>query len=151
MKEVKYIKLKIFLFACSLFHDICLELGPSYNATICIRILTQFLVEEEHINKITVQILLLMKRNNMLVQEILYGTLIHLLSLGGVDRIYEKIVISVKRCLKKILGKNTVTYEELQTILYETEIIFNKRPLTLLMKIQMILDLHLITCYLADA
>ena len=92
-----------------------------------------------------------MKRNNMLVQEILYGTLIHLLSLGGVDRIYEKIVISVKRCLKKILGKNTVTYEELQTILYETEIIFNKRPLTLLMEIQMILDLHLITCYLADA
>ena len=46
---------------------------------------------------------------------------------GGV---YERIVRSVKRCLKKILGKNTVTYEELQTILYGIELVLNNRPLT---------------------
>ena len=41
--------------------------------------------EEEHqllFSLITVQILLLMKRNNMSVQEISYGTLINLLLLG---------------------------------------------------------------------
>ena len=42
----------------------------------------------------------------------------------------ERIVRSVKRCLKKIWGKNTVTYEELQTKLYEIEIILNNRLLT---------------------
>ena len=46
---------------------------------------------------------------------------------GGV---YERIIRCVKRCLKKVLGRNTVTYEELQTILYEIELILNNRPLT---------------------
>ena len=46
---------------------------------------------------------------------------------GGV---YERIVRSVKRCLKKILGKSKITYEELQTILYDIEAVLNNRPLT---------------------
>ena len=70
-----------------------------------------------------VQTLQLMKCNNMLVQKILHGTLIHLLLLGGEEYIQE-----VQNSLKKILGKNTVTYKEFQTILYEIEIILNNRP-----------------------
>jgi hypothetical protein len=43
---------------------------------------------------------------------------------------FERLVKSVKRCLKKILGKACVTYEELLTILTEIECVLNPRPLT---------------------
>ena len=44
---------------------------------------------------------------------------------------FERILVkSTKRCLKKILGTARVTYEELLTIIVETEGILNSRPLT---------------------
>ena len=43
---------------------------------------------------------------------------------------FERLVKSVKRCLKKILGRACVTYEELLTILTEIECVLNSRPLT---------------------
>ena len=43
---------------------------------------------------------------------------------------FERLVKSTKRCLKKILGTARVTYEELLTIIVETEGILNSRPLT---------------------
>ena len=42
----------------------------------------------------------------------------------------ERMVRSTKRCLRKILEKANVTYNELQTILKEIECIINNRPLT---------------------
>ena len=46
--------------------------------------------------------------------------------LGG---FYERLVRSVKMCLKKVLGRTFVTFEELQTILCEIEAVINSRPL----------------------
>ena len=43
---------------------------------------------------------------------------------------FERLVKSTKRCLKKSLGTARVTYEELLTIVVETERILNSRPLT---------------------
>ncbi len=43
---------------------------------------------------------------------------------------FECLVKSVKRCLKKILGRACVMYEELLTILTEIECVLNSRPLT---------------------
>ena len=43
---------------------------------------------------------------------------------------FERLVKSTKRCLKKSLGTARVTYEELLTIIVETEGILNSRPLT---------------------
>ena len=44
--------------------------------------------------------------------------------------IFERLVRSVKRCLKKTIGGATLTYEELLTAVVEVEMILNGRPLS---------------------
>ena len=46
---------------------------------------------------------------------------------GGV---YERMVRSTKRCLKKVLRNASLSYEELETVIYEVECVINSRPLT---------------------
>ena len=43
---------------------------------------------------------------------------------------WERLVRSVKRCLRKTLGRSTLTFDELATILVEIEATLNNRPLT---------------------
>ena len=43
---------------------------------------------------------------------------------------WERLIKSVKRCLRKSLGKRKVNYEEMLTLLIEIERIINNRPLT---------------------
>jgi hypothetical protein len=45
---------------------------------------------------------------------------------------YERLVRTVKSCLKKTLGRTYTTFEELQTILCDVEIAINNRPLAYL-------------------
>ena len=43
---------------------------------------------------------------------------------------YERLVGIMKSCLKKIMGKALLTFEELRTEVYEIECTLNSRPLT---------------------
>ena len=43
--------------------------------------------------------------------------------------IFEHLIGSTKRCLKKVIGKSSL-YEELATVLIEVENVLNNRPLT---------------------
>lgn len=44
--------------------------------------------------------------------------------------IFERLVRSTKRCLRKVLGQAKFTHDELLTALAETEMVINSRPLT---------------------
>ncbi len=46
---------------------------------------------------------------------------------GGV---FERMIQSTKRCLRKIIGKSQLTYDELLTALTEIELVVNSRPLS---------------------
>ena len=43
---------------------------------------------------------------------------------------WERLIQSVKKCLKKTVGRTSLDYDELNTVLVETESIINSSPLT---------------------
>ena len=46
------------------------------------------------------------------------------------DGFWERLLRSVKRPLKKVLGRSSLTYDELNTIIIEIESLINARPIT---------------------
>ena len=43
---------------------------------------------------------------------------------------FERMIISTKRCLRKMIGQARFTLDELMTMVVEVEAIINSRPLT---------------------
>jgi len=46
------------------------------------------------------------------------------------DGIFERMIRSTKRCLRKAIGRARLTYDELLTVVTEVEMVINFRPLT---------------------
>ena len=44
--------------------------------------------------------------------------------------IFERLIGSMKRCLRKVVGKANLTYDELNTAIIETESVLNSRPIS---------------------
>ena len=122
----------IFLYTCSSTRSLCLDLVPDYSAPTCIRGLRRFFSRRG-----TPLSILSDNGSNFTATE----TQDFVTNLvikwqfnppaspwwGGV---FERLIRSVKRCLRKVLLTAKLTYEEFLTILYEIEIILNNRPLT---------------------
>lgn len=50
--------------------------------------------------------------------------------------IFERLVQSVKRCLRKTIGRAKLSPDELLTIVIEVEMIINSRPLTVITELR---------------
>ena len=48
----------------------------------------------------------------------------------GWGGIFERMIKSAERCLKKSVGRASMTYDELSTLVTEIEAVLNSRPLT---------------------
>ena len=45
-------------------------------------------------------------------------------------RLFERLICSVKRCLRKVVGKASLTYDQLNTAIIEVESVLNCRPIS---------------------
>ena len=55
----------------------------------------------------------------------------------------ERLIRSIKKCLKKCIGQANLTYDELNTLIVEAECIINSRPITYLYDDQEGITTHL--------
>ena len=44
--------------------------------------------------------------------------------------LFERLIGMTKRCLRKIIGRASLTYDEINTVIVEVECVLNSRPLT---------------------
>ena len=49
---------------------------------------------------------------------------------GGGGGFWERLIKVTKECLKRVIGRSSLTFDELHTLLIEVEGVINARPLT---------------------
>ncbi|KAK6181888.1 hypothetical protein SNE40_009666 [Patella caerulea] len=66
--------------------------------------------------------------NYFVNKQVIWGTIVETAPWWG--GFWESLAKSLKRCLKKTIGRSTLKFEELRTLLVEIETTLNNRPLT---------------------
>ena len=122
----------IVLYTCHATRNICLDLVPSYDAPSCIRTLRRFFsrrgvptsIKSDNGSNFTAE-----ETQNYCSRIGVQWTFNPPASpwWGG---LFERLIRSTKRCIKKVLLKSKVTFEEMLTVLQEIETVINNRPLT---------------------
>ena len=122
----------ISLFTCATTRAIHLDLAVDCSASSCIRVLQRFIsrrgtpkliISDNGTNFISADVQSYAAEHNI-------SWKFNLASAPWQGGFFERLVQSVKRCLKKLIGHSRLTFEELLSVLYEIEMILNNRPLT---------------------
>ena len=126
-------KAYILLFTCAATRSVHIELCPSLSGSCLIRCLKRFISRRGKFNMAI--------SDNF--QTFISDALKQLLAFEGIKwthilpkspwwgALYERLIRIIKESLRKCVGRARFTYEELETVLVEIEMVINSRPLTL--------------------
>ena len=127
-------KVWIFLFTCCSSRALVLDLVPDCSATTAIRGLRRFFarrgVPSEILSDNGTQFTAEETQAFVASKSIKWRFNVAAAPWWG--GIFERLIRSTKRCLKKVLTNSRLTYEELMTVIQEIECVINNRPLTFL-------------------
>ena len=139
----KSTKVWICLYTCCTVRAVHLDLVPDLTTSSFLRSLKRFAARRGLPRRIVSDNGKTFKAATKAIQVIVKSREVqeHLTGLGvewkfNVERapwwggIFERMVRSTKRCLKKTIGRARLTYDELLTSLIEVEMVINSRPLT---------------------
>ena len=139
----KSTKVWICLYTCCTVRAVHLDLVPDLTTSSFLRSLKRFAARRGLPRRIVSGNAKTFKAAAKAIQAIVTSREVqeHLTGLGvewkfNVERapwwggIFERMVRSTKRCLKKTIGRARLTYDELLTSLVEVEMVINARPLT---------------------
>ncbi|XP_065902306.1 uncharacterized protein [Dysidea avara] len=136
-------KVWICLYTCCVTRAVHLELVPNLTAQTFIRSFKRFTARRGFPRKLVSDNGKTFKAAAKTIEKILNQTEVQQFTAGmGLEwcfnlekapwwgGVLERMIKSVKRCLRKTIGRARLTYEELMTALTEVEMIINSRPLS---------------------
>ena len=136
-------KVWICLFTCCVIRAVHLEVVPDMTAETFIRCFKRFIARRGIPHKIISDNGKTFKLANKIISAVLshpqteqYLSNIRVDWVFNLERapwwggIFERMVRSIKRCLKKIVGQTRLMYDDLVTVVTEIEMILNSRPLS---------------------
>ena len=136
-------KVWLCLFTCAVIRAVHLDLVPDMSATSFVRCLKRFVArkgiprrfisDNAQTFKCTEKMLKSMVKQREVHQYLMTNKILWIFNVerapwwGG---LFERMVKSTKRCLRKVIGRSKLYYDELLTILVDVEGVINSRPLT---------------------
>ena len=137
------VKAYIALFTCCITRAVHLELVENLNASTFINCLRRFSARRGTPSLLVTDNAKTFKASAKFIKKLLKNELVqnHFSSKGIIWRfnleraawfggLFERMIGTVKRCMRKVLGNAKLNFEELVTILTEIESTINNRPLT---------------------
>ena len=128
-----FYKVEIVLLTCAATPAVHLDIVPDYSATSFVKSLKRFIASRGIPNLFLSENAIHFKNDEVKLSQELFKLNIkwhYIIEAspwwGG---FWERLVQTVKRTLRKILGRATVNYEDLLTIINEIEGMINSRPL----------------------
>ncbi|XP_065681375.1 uncharacterized protein LOC124811157 [Hydra vulgaris] len=122
----------IFLFTCASTRSICLDLVSDVSSSVCIRGLRRFFARRGVPSKIisTNGTQFVAEQTQLFASNKSIEWQLNVPSAPWWGGFFERMIKMVKRCLKKVVRKARLSFEQMLTLLQEIETVLNNRPLT---------------------